>query len=75
MDPGPCETSSVVDWEVPQLQVAPNPASDRVQSTWMESPPVLLRVIGFDGQVVWSYHTPRRRPIECARIGARHVHR
>jgi hypothetical protein len=58
--PGPCETSSVNEWEVLQLQVAPNPASDRVQVRgWNPAAPVLLRVIGLDGQLVLEHTTQR----------------
>ena len=58
--PGPCETSSVDEWEVPQLQVAPNPASDRVQVRgWNPAAPVLLRVIRLDGQLVLEHTTHR----------------
>ena len=51
--PGPCETNEVNECKALRLQVAPNPVSDRLHlSGWNPAVPVVLRIVGLDGQLV-----------------------
>ena len=50
---GPCETNRIDEWVIPELLVAPNPATDRLTlSGWNPTAPVRLRVVALGGQTV-----------------------
>ena len=71
--PGPCE-SSVVEWEAPAAG-RPKPRFRPRASAWMETRGTCL-LRGYRAR--WSsgvgaHYAPRRRPIECARVGPWHV--
>ena len=51
--PGPCETNRIDEWVTPELFVAPNPATDRLNvNGWTPGVPVRLRVVALGGQTV-----------------------